>query len=177
MNAPRQFGVTALELMVTMTILAILLSTAAPSFRNYSWNLRMKTAMDVLETDLNLARSRAITHNIETIICPADGKLDCSTQPDWQKGWIVFTDLNGDRQKQKGEPLHKQAGPVELLHINSSRSRSKLRFSPNGTAPGSNMSILFCDKRGADYAGKITVSNSGRIRKQAPGTMQGVNCP
>lgn len=177
MNTRRQTGITALELMVTMAIVAILLATAVPSFKNYSWNLRMKTAMDVLQTDLNLARSRAITHNIQTVICPATGSDDCSGVPDWQAGWIVFTDLNADTRRQEGEPLLKHAGAVELLDISSSRSRSYLRFFANGTAPGSNISILFCDKRGAEHAGTITVSNTGRIRLQTNGSKPAENCP
>jgi type IV fimbrial biogenesis protein FimT len=177
MNAPNQHGVTALELIVTMAIVAIVLATAVPSLKNYGWNLRMKTAMDLLATDLNLARSRAISHNIQTVICPATDSRDCSGLSNWQEGWIVFTDLNGDRRKQDGEPLLKQAGTVELLSISSSRSRSFLRFSPNGTAPGSNITILFCDKRGAEHASKIAVSNSGRIRKETAGTKPTANCP
>lgn len=177
MNSSEQHGLTALELMVTMAIVAILLATAVPAFQNYGWNLRMKTAMDVLQTDLNLARSRAISHNIQTVICPASDSDDCSGLSNWQQGWIVFTDLNGDRHRQDGEPLHKQAGKVEFLSINSSRSRSYLRFFPNGTAPGSNISILFCDKRGAEHAGKIVVSNTGRIRMETNGSKPTANCP
>ena len=74
MNGPHQQGITALELVVTMAVAAILLATGVPAFKNYSWNLRMRTAMDTLQTDLNLARSRAISHNTQTIICPATGK-------------------------------------------------------------------------------------------------------
>jgi len=177
MNGLQQTGITALELMVTMAIAAILLATAVPSFKNYSWNLRMRTAMDVLQTDLNLARSRAISHNIQTVICPATGASGCSGESNWQQGWIVFTDLNGDRQKQEGEPLLKHAGAVELLSISSSRSRDHLRFFPNGTAPGSNVSILFCDKRGSEKAGAIAVSNSGRVRQQTDSTKINANCP
>jgi type IV fimbrial biogenesis protein FimT len=177
MNTPRQTGITALELMVTMAIVAILLATAVPSFKTYGWNLRMKTAMDVLQTDLNLARSRAITHNIQTIICPATVSDDCSGESHWQAGWIVFTDLNADTRRQEGEPLLKHAGSVELLKINSSRSRSHLRFFANGTAPGSNVSIRFCDKRGAEHAGVITVSNTGRIRLKTKGSKPTENCP
>ena len=172
-----QAGFTALELIVTMAIVAILLATAVPSFKNYGWNLRMKTAMDVLQTDLTLARGHAISHNIQTIICPVSGADDCSGEPSWQSGWIVFTDLNGDRQKQDGEPLLKKAGAVELMEINSSRSRSFLRFYPNGTAPGSNITILFCDRRGASEAGAIIVSNSGRIRTQTKANEPTENCP
>lgn len=160
-----------------MAVVAILLATSVPSFKSYRWNLRMKTAMDVLQTDLNLARGRAISHNIQTIICPALDTEGCSGNPDWENGWIVFTDLNGDRSKQDGEPLLKQAGPTEFLSITSSRSRSYLRFYPNGTAPGTNISILFCDQRGAEHAGKIAVSNSGRIRMETEGADPSANCP
>jgi type IV fimbrial biogenesis protein FimT len=177
MKKPFQQGFTALELLVTMAIIAILLTAGVPAFKNYSWNLRMKTAMDGLQTDLNLARSRAISHNIQTVICPAIDSNDCSGLSDWQDGWIVFTDLNGDRHKQDGEPLLKIANAVEFLDIGSSRSRSYLRFYPNGTSPGSNITIRFCDKRGAEYAGKIAVSNSGRIRMETGGIEPTENCP
>ena len=170
-------GFTALELMVSMAIVAILLVTAVPSFKEYSWNLRMRTAMDSLQTDLTLARSRAISHNIQTIICPARDTNTCSGEPNWQPGWIVFSDLNGDREKQEGEPLLKRADALDILSISSSRSRSYLRFFPNGTSPGSNISIQFCDKRGADKAGVITVSNTGRIRQQPGSGNSSLNCP
>ncbi len=166
-----------LELMVAMAIVAILLAAGVPAFQNYSWNLRMRAAMDTLQTDLNLARRRAISLNIQTVVCPAPGAETCSGDSDWKNGWIVFTDLNGDRQRQAGEPLLKQTGAVEFININSSRSRRNLRFYPNGSAPGSNMSILFCDQRGSRFAGKISVSNSGRIKLQSGGIKATKNCP
>ena len=172
-----QQGFTALELIVTMAIITVLLTMGVPAFENYGWNLRMKTAMDQLQTDLNLARGQAISQNSQTVICPASDGNDCSGQSVWQGGWIVFTDLNGDRHRQDSEPLHRLAGAVRMLNINSSRSRSFLRFFPNGSAPGSNISILFCDKRGAAQAGTITVSNSGRIRMQTNGSDPSENCP
>jgi type IV fimbrial biogenesis protein FimT len=176
-NKRQAKGFTALELIVTMTIIAILLTTGVPAFKNYGWNLRMKTAMDTLQTDLSLARGRAISHNVQTVICPALDNNDCSGQSTWQDGWIVFSDLNGDRHKQDGEPLLKHAGVVAMLNISSSASRSNLRFYPNGSAPGSNASILFCDQRGAAEAGIITLSNSGRIRMQTKGSKSTENCP
>jgi type IV fimbrial biogenesis protein FimT len=177
MNISRPHGFTALELMVTMAVVGILLATAVPSFKDYSWNLRMRTAMDSLQSDLTLARGRAISHNIQTITCPSVDTETCSEEPQWQSGWIVFSDLNGDRQKQEGEPLLKQSAAIELLSITSSRARTNVRFFPNGSSPGSNISILFCDQRGADKAGTISVSNTGRIRIQTNGSNSKQNCP
>jgi type IV fimbrial biogenesis protein FimT len=177
MYGRRQSGVTALELMVTMAIVAILLAAGVPAFKNYAWNLRMRTAIDTLRADMTLARGRAISHNIQTIICPAANAGDCSGNSQWQDGWIVFTDLNGDRHRQDSETLIRHAGAVEFLSISSSRARTYLRFQPNGSAPGSNISILFCDKRGAEYAGKIIVSNSGRIRTETEAYQSTTNCP
>jgi type IV fimbrial biogenesis protein FimT len=163
--------------MVTMTLVAILLTAAVPSFKNYSWNLRMRTAMDSLQTDLNLARRNAINLNVQTVSCPAGDTSTCSVEPDWQHGWIVFTDLNGDRQRQAGEPLLKRSAEVEFMRISSSQSRTHVRFFPNGSAPGSNMTIRFCDDRGARYAGKISISNSGRIQLKSGGIEATANCP
>ena len=177
MRKLQQQGFNALELIVAMAIVAIILATAIPSYKHYGWNLRMKTAMDSLQTDLNMARSRAISHNFQTVICPANNASECSGLSQWQDGWIVFTDMNGDRQFQSGERLLKQASATEFLNINSSRSRSYLRFYSNGTAPGSNIRIVFCDQRGAEYAGAIVVSNSGRIRMETNGIEATENCP
>jgi len=177
MSKRNQTGFTALELIVTMAIITVLLTMGVPAVQNYSWNVRMKTTMDQLQNDLNLARGQAVSHNSQTVICPATGRSGCSGQSVWQTGWIVFTDLNGDRQRQDSEPLHHHAEAVSLLSISSTRSRSYLRFYPNGSAPGSNVTILFCDKRGAANAGTITVSNSGRIRMQTNGIEPSENCP
>jgi len=170
-------GFTALELMVAMAVIAILLSAGVPALRNYSWNLRMKAAMDTLQSDLKLARGRAISHNTRMVICPATGAGDCSGRTAWQDGWILFADLNNDQHKQTGEPLIRHASATENLAISSSASRSYLRFYPNGTAPGSNTSILFCDQRGAAHAGVVTVSNSGRIRARTDGVDSSEICP
>ena len=167
MKTSQQKGLTALELIVTMAVVAVLLAAGVPAFKNYAWNLRMKTSIEMLQADLTQARGHAISHNIRTVICPAVDNNDCSGQPTWHDGWIVFSDLNADHHRQEGEPLLKHAGAAELLKISSSDSRRYLRFYPNGTAPGSNATILICDGRGTAYANTITVSNSGRIRTQA----------
>lgn len=164
-----------------MALAAILLATAVPAFKTYTWNLRLKTAIDALENDLNLARSRAINMNATTVICPVesspqDGDIGCAEISRWHKGWMVFADTNEDRQRQSFEPILKRSSEIELLNITSSLARNTLRFYPNGTAPGSNATLVFCDRRGAGFAGKISLSNSGRIVAQSGGVAPRPGC-
>lgn len=169
-------GFSVLELTIAMAIAAILMAAGVPAFQNYGWNLRLKTAMDTLQTDLHLARSRAITHNVQTVVCPALVATDCSGSAAWRDGWIVFADMNGDHRRQAVEPLLKTAVGVENLDITGSRSRNYLRFYPNGSAPGSNISLVFCDRRGASYAGKLMISNTGRVRSETGGIEPTTSC-
>jgi type IV fimbrial biogenesis protein FimT len=163
--------------MVAMAIVAILLAAGVPSVKHYSWNLRLRTALDTLQTDLNLARGNAISLGAATVACPSLDGVDCTGGSQWQGGWIVFSDLNGDHRRQDSEALARHAGAVEMLKITSSRSRDHVRFYPNGSAPGSNLSIVFCDARGARYAGRLVVSNTGRIRMVTGGVAPTTNCP
>lgn len=173
----RRKGFTALELLITLAIVAILLATAIPAVKSYSWNLRMRAAMNALQTDLNLARGRAISHNVQTVICPALDSGNCDGLAAWQHGWIVFSDLNNDRQRQATEPLLARTGPTDFVKIHSSQARSYLRFYPNGSSPGSNITILFCDERGTNHAARVIVSNSGRIRTESGLGGSFENCP
>jgi len=172
-------AITALELIVAMAIAAVLLAASAPAFRDFGRNLRMKTAMHGLRADLNLARSRAVTLDAQTVVCPLldSGAVPvCSGGSAWHGGWIVFADLDGDRQRQNSEPLISRGNAVEFLTVYSSRYRTSLRFYPDGTAAGSNATISFCDQRGSAYAGTLSLSNTGRIRLLTGGRGK-PNCP
>lgn len=77
-------GFTLLELMVTVAVAAILASLAAPSFRQYILNQRIKSASYDLISALSLARSEAITRNCNVSVVQTGGS--------WVSGWVVTTD-------------------------------------------------------------------------------------
>ena len=158
----RHSGLTALELLITLSIVILLIITGFPGLREYRMNQQLKSAASLLSANLKLARNEAISLNSHTIICPA-ARDACTGQTDWQVGWLIFADLNGDQQWQEQEPVLRRVDGLGGIAAQS-RSRTRVRFLPGGAAPGSNSSIILCDQRGLEKGIKVVISNSGRIR-------------
>jgi type IV fimbrial biogenesis protein FimT len=83
-------GLTLIELMITVAMLAILLSLAAPSFARMMASNRMATQTNEFSAALNLARLEAVRRGQSVAIrADVDGI-------NFESGWKVFTDADGD---------------------------------------------------------------------------------
>lgn len=97
----RMTGTTLLELMVTLSIAAILLSIAVPSFQTFTRTNRIAAVTNELSSALQFARSEAMTRGKTVTVCKSNDVTDstptCSTTGvNWQDGWVVFVDNDGD---------------------------------------------------------------------------------
>ena len=81
-------GFTLIELMVTVAILAILVSIAVPSFRDMIQSNRMLSITNNLMTALQFARSEAIKRGVRVDVCRQSNGA-CSNGTGWQDGWLV----------------------------------------------------------------------------------------
>ena len=173
----RQSAFTVLELLVTLTIAAILLLTAAPALQQFTWRQHMRAGVGNLHNDLLAARSEAVYRNVAVVACPGEPLAGCADSSNWSQGWIVFPDLNGDRQRQAVEDVVRTGQVFENLAIFSSSGRRSIRFLPDGSAPGSNGTIGFCGLGGPARARKLVISNIGRIRRDLYPVIDGALCP
>ena len=91
-----QHGLTLLELMVTVAIVAILGTLAAPSFQHMIQANRTRTvALELMDT-LNLARSEAVRRGQPVSLCPSRNGSSCATSDaGWDSGWIAFVNEDG----------------------------------------------------------------------------------
>jgi len=106
----RHSGSTITELMVVVTIVAILLSIGVPSFRYVTNSYRMSAEVNSLLGDLQYARAEAIKEGQPVVVCTSTTGTSCSGSNSWQSGWIVFQDLNNNGQVDANEKvLHIQA--------------------------------------------------------------------
>jgi len=168
---------TLLELLIVLSITTILLVAGIPGLHEYLLNKKISSSASTLFSDLRLARNEAVRRNIWTIACPGTVVDGCFQNSKWHQGWIVFADINGDRNLQAEEPLLRNTNALDNISALSSASRMQVRFFPGGTAPGSNTSIVFCDHRGHHNGQKIVISNSGRIRQSGLGKSDESRCP
>ncbi len=90
------FGFTAIELMVTLAIGAILVAMALPGFQSSVLKYRLSSRANDFFTALTLARSEGVKRNGTVSICQSADGLTCTTAGGWEQGWIVFYDVNGN---------------------------------------------------------------------------------
>lgn len=77
-------GFTLIELMIVVTLMAVMLGLAAPSFRDFVAGQRVKTAAGEYASALVQARSEAIKRNANVTVTPATLSSD-----GWSQGWTV----------------------------------------------------------------------------------------
>lgn len=102
MNRPAlsrsQRGFTLIEAMVTLTISAILVAVAVPSFTSVVRKFKLNSISSALATSLLLARSEAVKSNRRVLVCARNAVGSaCAASTDWgRNGWLVCYDLDAD---------------------------------------------------------------------------------
>ncbi len=174
-SAHQQRGVTLIEQIMVLAIIGVLISVATPSLRDLLTRNEMQTAQTDFIAALQHARSTAVTSGKRTLFCPSTDGAHCAPTTHWESGWLLGIDADHDNQPD-GTPRYAGAGHVGKLAIRSSVGRQVVRFHPDGSASGSNLTLLFCQPGAATSALSVVISNSGRVRGARASTAQMAAC-
>lgn len=93
-------GLTLIELLVAVAILAILATVAAPSFQGLLGSTRAEAAAREFKASLDFARSEAIKQVKDIGICASSNGTSCGA--DWSSGAIIWVDSTAIDQSGNG---------------------------------------------------------------------------
>jgi type IV fimbrial biogenesis protein FimT len=167
-------GFTIPELIITLGVAAIILSTAVPGVSTTVKDNRLATRVNDIIMDIHFARSEAAKRDVRVILCrssnPNADPPSCnegSPQYNWTGGYLVFADdgnhtnsvydVGSDILLRRGQP----ASSGVSMRTNSPWNKY-LEFNPNGSLHESGTAIMsICDDRGKEEGRQIVVSLSG----------------
>ncbi len=182
-------GVTLIELMVAMVIMAILLAVGVPSFRSLLAGNRLSSSSNELVSALALARSEAVRRGARITVCKSADGATCTTAGGWQGGWLVFTDSTrapANATVDAGEAIiaRGQAVPAPVVILGGVTAQNYISFAADGTTRSMAGAlqgglIRICYPSGAlsnaRRARDIEVLSTGRLATTNPGDVD-VSC-
>lgn len=80
-------GLTLIELLAAVTVLAIMMAFAVPGMSGLLESQRLRSATFDLVADLTLARNESLKRSADVTVAPLSGS-------DWSAGWRVNVDAN-----------------------------------------------------------------------------------
>ena len=157
-------GFTLLELLITIFVVAILISVGVPSFTRTIQTSRMASSANDLVTSMHRARTEAVKRRVPVTLCASNNPLApapvCNIGGN-MVGWVVFVDdadINGNGQPDGNTMI--DAGEIILeahaalpAQLTIRSDAAYVSFTPNGfrrdgpLGPSVTM-VLFCDARG-----------------------------
>lgn len=167
-----QKAFTLVELLVTLSVLAILLSIALPNFQRQIANNRTSVLAEDLIGAINFARIEAIKRGKAITFCPMnDAKTGCGS--DWKKGWFVVvdtaaTDITKPPVVAVGAILKRWDKLNPDAVITATGGREFIRFTGTGTlarSEGTAVAVITSQvgKCTNNASRKITVALSGML--------------
>lgn len=129
-------GVTLVEALVTLALLALIPTVGAPALSAFVDSVRLRTGLNTFLATVLFARSEAAKRKTRVVLCKSSGTGACSTEGGWEQGWIVFEDTNNNAALDPGEALllSEPALPGRVRLTGNSQLTSYLSYTPNGSA-------------------------------------------
>ncbi len=156
-------GYSLYELIITIGLVALIMSLGLPSFGSILANHRLKVEVDALFHAVHLARKESVVRRRAVTLCPSRDGQNCEPDFDWSEGWIMFVNLDRDSPAahDSNEPLLQRFSGI--LHNNVTANRRSFSFRTTALR-ATNGTFIFCDKARRGVARALIVSYTGRPR-------------
>ncbi|MGF7243442.1 type IV fimbrial biogenesis protein FimT [Pseudomonas oryzihabitans] len=150
MKRTSELGLSLFEMLLALSILAILAAVAVPIASDWLERIRNEAMANTLLRHLQAARTLSIERGHTVVLCPVD-ESGCGDS--WARGWQV---------RDTDEVLLRQADMPPGLKIRWIRT-SAITYRHNGTSAGLNGTLSLCNTHGKEIS-RIAINNHGRAR-------------
>ena len=159
-NSP---GFSLYELLMTLALVALVLTLGIPSFGSILANNRLKAEVDALFHAVHLARKSSIVRRRVVTLCPSADGVACEPGFDWSIGWMMFVNTDRDQPvaRDDDEPVLSHHRVDRDAQIMSNRRTFTLRST---VLRATNGTLVFCDRSGRGTARALVISYTGRPR-------------
>lgn len=123
-------GFTLIELMITLVIMAVVITVGVPSFNDFIAGQRVRATASDLMADMAFARAEAIKESRIVVMEPIGGA------DTWKGGWRICVDLDNGRDCDLPDELRKEStgitGRTQLCAVGA--VNAGMLFRPDGRA-------------------------------------------
>lgn len=173
MKNRREQGFTLYELLITLVVVSIVLSFGIPNLRSFTQNSRMSAAANDLLGTFQTARSEAARSKQNVSICASTNATSAnpSCGGEFEDGWLLFADPNGDAQYNAGEVLLRAYPAMGRdIDVTAAGQGHYFAYGPNGLGRGTigalppTTSAVLCDDRGnVTASGNVSAARVLRV--------------
>ncbi|MEX2131724.1 MAG: GspH/FimT family pseudopilin [Pseudohongiellaceae bacterium] len=159
-------GMSLLELMIAMAILAILLGVSMPGYKQLLDQREGDLTLRKLADSIMLARSIAAKTGQFVSLCPSQYDLLC--EGDWNDGYLVFNDADRNRKIENEDQILLRVDHTGLrgsIQWRAFQKAKTLQISPLGFIAGQSGNFTYCpEDRNPANAAQLVINQTGRVR-------------
>lgn len=163
----KHIGFTLIELMITVAVFAVIVTLAAPAFRNIIVSNSVAFDRDEFFNLLQFARTEAIKNGTATTICKSANGSSCDNSLGWNGGWLLFEDEDRDGSIDAGnDEILRAVAPLDgQVTVTQSNSDNVITFESRGLLLDGDGVFTFSHSLGNQYDKTVDLGVTGRATK------------
>lgn len=166
-GATRARGFSLIELLVVLSIAAVLLGIGVPNMQQYIVSSRLSSASNEFFTALNVARSEAVRRGLQVTVI-TNGTAGSR---DFTAGWTMFVDNNANGALDAGEEVLRVGAALDapMTTFGSANFGTLIAFDSTGRLTSGGGSFVLCHGTalvadGIARSRAVVVNSAGRVR-------------
>lgn len=155
-------GMTLIELLVAVAVLAIVATIGLPSYQRLSARSEVTAEVMRLKSALAMTRNTAITRRTTITLCPSTDGSQCTIVNNADgKAWLAPLAIFEGRGE-AGDTLLRTLGESRLPALTYRNDNRPVRYKALGRSGGHNGTFRLCGRR--EEGAKVIINNVGRVR-------------